>query len=107
MGSYARAAMSTSVDTSPAHFGIDTDSGIAPSRESALVRRYGELLRPSELAFELKYPSAGALLKSHERGRLPIPLIRVPGRRGLFASTRALARLINDCESRSAQGDTT
>jgi hypothetical protein len=99
--------MSTSVDTSSALFGSEADPGIGPSRESALVGRYGELLRPSELAFELKYPSAGALLKSHERGRLPIPLIRVPGRRGLFASTRALARLINDCENQSIQGDTT
>jgi hypothetical protein len=99
--------MSTSVDTSAALIGSETDRGIALSRESALVGRYGELLRPSELAFELKYPSAGALLKSHERGRLPIPLIRVPGRRGLFASTRALARLINDCENQSIQGDTT
>lgn len=99
--------MSTSVDTSAAPIGSETDPGIALSRESALVGRYGELLRPSELAFELKYPSAGALLKSHERGRLPIPLIRVPGRRGLFASTRALARLINDCENQSIQGDTT
>lgn len=33
----------------------------------------------------LAYPSVGALLQAEARGHFPIPLIKIPHRKGLFA----------------------
>lgn len=39
----------------------------------------------------LAYPSLDAARKAHARGQTPIAMLRLPYRRGLFVSTRALA----------------
>lgn len=71
----------------------------AMAREDALLRQYGELVSLKEIAFQLKFPTAEAVRKSHERGHLALELIRLPKRRGLFAYTRALAQLMNQSVS--------
>ncbi|MHB8742062.1 MAG: hypothetical protein ACYC9L_02970 [Sulfuricaulis sp.] len=43
------------------------------------------LIDTLRLARMLGYPSANALRHAHGRGRLPVPLFTMPGRRGLFA----------------------
>jgi hypothetical protein len=78
---------------------------VSASRKERLFRQYGELVSADELARLLKFPTADALRKAHERGQLPIRMIRMPGRRGFFASTLAVARFIDDCEA--AQHTTT
>jgi hypothetical protein len=82
---------------------IATDSG-TETRCSALIQRYGELLSLEEVAFELKMPSAESVRKAHERGRLPIPLVRLPGRRGYFALTRAVADLLDAADAAQRGG---
>ena len=80
---------------------------ITGTREEALLRQYGELVTLKEVAFQLKFPSPDAVRKCHERGSLPLELFRFPKRRGLYAYTRALARLLNQpasiAKQRSAQ----
>ena len=79
-----------------------SDAGALPAamaREDALLRQYGELVSLKEIAFQLKFPTAEAVRKSHERGHLALELIRLPKRRGLFAYTRALAELMNQSVS--------
>ena len=68
-------------------------------RKERLFSRYGELVSAAELARLLKFPTADALRKAHERGQLPISVVRMPGRRGLFASTWSVARFLDDCEA--------
>lgn len=80
---------------------IDDSGDIPMSRQDALLQRYGELMSLREITFQLKLPSVGATLKAHQRGRLGVPLLRLPGRRSLFTPTRALARLLDECELRT------
>lgn len=65
-------------------------------RQSSLLTRYGEMLTLDELAAVLKYPSRQALHQAQRRGRLPVNLIRLPKRRGWFASTREIAKFLDD-----------
>jgi len=45
----------------------------------------GGLVDTRRLAEMLAYPSANALRHAHRRGRLPVPLFHIAGRKGLFA----------------------
>lgn len=75
-----------------AHSATRTD----PSpRETALIERYGEVCTLDEVAAILKYPSGVAVRRAHALKRLPLPLTRFTGRRGLFALTRDIARLLD------------
>lgn len=74
-------------------------------REAALVARYGELVSLHEIAFELKIPSAEAVLRSFERGRLGLSLFQIPPRRAFYAHTRALARLMNAPGDKAVKGE--
>jgi hypothetical protein len=60
-----------------------------------MLRLHGEICDVNEAAKILKYPSAQALQKAVKRAKAPIPLVKLPNRRGLFASTRALARYLD------------
>lgn len=59
--------------------------------EAMLRKRYGTLLTVKDVAAELDYPTPDAVRKAHARGRLPIPLKRVPPRRGWFAEPYEVA----------------
>jgi hypothetical protein len=64
-------------------------------REQRLLQQHGEVCDVDEAARILKYPSAHALRRALARSQAPIRLIRLPHRRGLFASTRAIARYLD------------
>lgn len=66
-------------------------SGLARELNDELVRRYGLLLSPSDLAKVLGYPSANAYCQAVVRGTVPVPLLRIPNRRGKFALARDVA----------------
>lgn len=58
---------------------------------------HGRLIDTRRLAGLLAYPSANAVRHAYRRGRLPVPLFRIAGRRGLFAR-------INDVKTLLQQG---
>lgn len=68
-------------------------------REAALRQRFGDLLTLSDLAIVLRYPSVGAIRKARSLGQLPIALLRMPPRRGWFATASAVAELLCLLES--------
>jgi hypothetical protein len=72
------------------------------NRVAHLLARYGELLTLTELADVLKYPSRQALTQARRRGLLPVGLVRIPKRRGWFASTRRVAAFLDEIESGTA-----
>lgn len=67
------------------------DDTLARELNDELVRRYGLLLSTSDLAKVLGYPSANAYCQAVVRGTVPVPLIRIPNRRGKFALARDVA----------------
>ena len=60
-----------------------------------MLRLHGEICDINEVARILKFPSRQALQKAMKRSKSPIPLVKLPNRRGLFASTRTLARYLD------------
>ena len=60
-----------------------------------MLRLHGEVCDINEAARILKYSSAQALQKAMKRAKAPVRLVKMPNRRGLFASTRALARYLD------------
>jgi hypothetical protein len=67
----------------------------ASVREQHLLLQHGEVCDVAEAARILKYPSVHALRRALSRSKAPIRLIKLPYRRGLFASTRAIARYLD------------
>jgi hypothetical protein len=65
------------------------------ARQEQMLRLHGEICDINEVARILKFPSAQALQKAMKRSKSPIPLVKLPNRRGLFASTRTLARYLD------------
>lgn len=64
-------------------------------REAAIRKEYGELLSLTNLAKVLNYPSIQAVQKARLRGRLGLPVLQVPGRRGWFATAKAVGEYLN------------
>lgn len=64
---------------------------LAKELNDELVRRYGLLLSSSDLAKVLGYPSSNAYCQAVVRGAVPVPLMRIPNRRGKFALARDVA----------------
>jgi hypothetical protein len=64
--------------------------------EQRLLEKYGEVLTTSEIADALRYKSADAVVKAHNRGKFPIKLVEFQHRRGYFASARAVAHVIRE-----------
>lgn len=73
-------------------------------RERALEQRYGELLTLADVAKILRFPSTQAVLKARTRGRLPIPLVKMPNRRGWFATVRSVAHLLDTLDTDEGGG---
>jgi hypothetical protein len=61
-----------------------------------MLQLHGEVCDVHEVAKILKYPSAQALRRALSRSKAPIRLVKLPNRRGLFASTRDLARYLDN-----------
>lgn len=64
---------------------------LAKLLENELSDRYGPVLTPSVLQLILGYASAEAFRKSIERKTFPVPVFRIPNRRGYFALSRDVA----------------
>ena len=60
--------------------------------------RYGPLLTTQEVAEVLRYRSPQAVLKARMRGSLPVPMTRLPSRRGWFMSSHGLAKYLAGVE---------
>jgi hypothetical protein len=73
---------------------VRTDS-LTVIREAALLDRFGELMSSRQASEALQFSSVQALRKAHKRGMVPFSLFRLPGRRGLFVSTRDVARFLD------------
>lgn len=63
-----------------------------------LLKQYGELLTPEDVASVLRYRSAAAVRQAHASGHLPFPMLRFGRRRQIFARTEDVARLISHPE---------
>lgn len=59
--------------------------------ESDLLGQYGPLLTGDALRRALGYPSMDAVRQALSRGTLPVPVFRLPNRRGTFALAKDVA----------------
>lgn len=77
------------------------------STTRALLREHGPLLSAANTAKLLAFESTDALRQARIRRRLPIEMFRISGRRGWFASTRAVAdwvdATISACGAQTAE----
>jgi len=75
--------------------GARNSSAHGAKHEVPILReQVGSLVDTRRLAALLAYPSANAVRHAHRRGRLPVPLFRVLGRRGLFARMNDVKTLL-------------
>lgn len=63
----------------------------ATRRERDIRDQFGELLSTADLAKLLRYGSPQAVRQARARGVFPVPMQQIPGRRGWFATARAVA----------------
>lgn len=77
---------------------MDTSSATT-LRELHLTAQFGALLSTSDIAQVLRYRSPQAVRKARIRGALNIPMRQLPGRRGLYATARAVAAYLEDLDS--------
>lgn len=71
------------------------DVGELSSTALALLRDHGPLLSAANTAKLMAFESTDALRQARIRQRLPIDMFTIAGRRGWFASTRAVADWID------------
>jgi len=71
-----------------------------------LVEAHGLILSASATAKVLGFSSTDALRLARSRGRLPIPMFQVDGRRGWFASTRDVARWLDQATNATKTSNT-
>lgn len=64
--------------------------------EQLLLKEYGALVDSSATAHLLGYRTRAALSKARLRGRLPVQMHTIPGRRGWFAATCDIARWLSE-----------
>jgi hypothetical protein len=77
---------------------------LARALNDDLVRQFGPMLESAELISVFRYPSADAYRQAVTRGTVPVPLFRIPHRRGSFALARDVATWL--CrQRRSVTGD--
>lgn len=63
-----------------------------PQLEAQLIRTYGVIVGGAQLTRALGYPTQQAFRQAVARGRVPVPLFTIPGRRGKFAQSQDIAR---------------
>lgn len=62
--------------------------------EAQLIRAYGAIVGGARLTQALGYPTQQAFRQAVARGRVPVPLFTIPGRRGKFAQIQDIARWV-------------
>lgn len=60
-----------------------------------MIQEYGPLLDGAATAKLMGFRSVDALRQARRDGRLLIPMFKIPGRRGRFASTQAVIDWLN------------
>jgi len=81
----------TELDMETTEFSELINDALARELNDELVRHYGPLLSSADLIKVLNYPSANAYCQAAVRGTMPVPLLRIPNRRGKFALARDVA----------------
>lgn len=66
-----------------------------PQLEAQLIRTYGVIVGGARLTQALGYPTQQAFRQAVARGRVPVPLFTIPGRRGKFAQSQDIARWVH------------
>lgn len=72
--------------------------------ESKILVGYGALLDSSQLAKLLGYPSTDAVRTARKRGKLPIPMFRLPNRKGWYANSTEVANWLRTVAPREGLG---
>lgn len=80
---------------------VGTSESIEADLNEDLLQRYGPLVGGSALYELLGYPSAEAFRQACHRERLPIPVFRIPHRRGHYALSRDIAGWLAQLRSTS------
>lgn len=62
--------------------------------ELVLLLQYGPYINAIKTADLLSYPTYTAFSAARQRGRLPFPMQRLPGRKGWFSRTSDVAQWI-------------
>lgn len=81
----------------------DRNAGYASPLAQQLMQEYGPLLPASAAMKLLGYSSTNALRQARLRRRLPIPMFKIAGRRGWFASTSEVASWIDEVVTRATR----
>ena len=79
------------------------DSVISPLNDltaltNDLLERYGEFLSGEALRFTLGFRSERTFGRAVRDGKVPVPLIKLPGRRGYFARVRDVAQWLHSLQ---------
>jgi hypothetical protein len=74
-------------------------------REQELIARYGDLLKLPDIAKVFRYPSAQAVRLAHMRRALPFELVRIPNRRGWFATAKTVATALTHLDRSNTTDD--
>ena len=81
----------------------DTETAaLATTIEAELVSRYGPMLEPTALRMVLGYSSADAFRLAVKRNVAPVPVFRIPNRRGYFALSKEVAQWLAKVRSQGA-----
>jgi len=72
--------------------GRSTDRDEAEILARITARLGSEIVPAAQIWRELGFPSAGAARKARAKGRFPVELFRLKGRRGYFAKAQAIAQ---------------
>lgn len=68
--------------------------------EAKLTRIYGAIVGGARLTRALGYPTQAAFRQAVARGRVPVPVFTIPGRRGKFAQVQDIAAWVHQVASR-------
>ncbi|WP_290593577.1 hypothetical protein [Ketobacter sp. GenoA1] len=68
-----------------------------------IMQKYGPLLSLEEIRDVLKYKTEEAVKKAYYKGTLPIKLVKIEGRAGLFCSAQAMADYIDQVDKEGTE----
>lgn len=68
-----------------------------------IMQKYGPLLSLEEIRDVLKYKTEEAVKKAYYKGTLPIKLVKIEGRAGLFCSAQAMADYIDKVDKEGSE----
>jgi hypothetical protein len=68
-----------------------------------IMQKYGPLLSLEEIRDVLKYKTEEAVKKAYYKGTLPIKLVKIEGRAGLFCSAKAMADYIDQVDKEGSE----